>query len=56
MLLVKIYLFSPTNSAECERGFSASNRIQTNVHARLMVDTLNTLLTVRLLLPDDIRR
>jgi hypothetical protein len=56
MLLVKICLVSPINSAECERVFSASNRIQTNGRARFMVDTLNTLLTVRLLLPDDIRR
>jgi hypothetical protein len=56
MLLMNTYLISPTNSAECERGFSASNRIQTNGRSRLMIDTLNTLLTVRLLLPEDIRR
>jgi len=53
---MNVHLISPTNSAECERGFSASNRIQTNGCSRLMIDTLNTLLTVRLLLPDDIRR
>ena len=56
MLLVNVYLVSPTNSAECERGFSASNRIQTNGRSRLMITTLSTLLTVRLLLPDDVRR
>ena len=56
LLLVQVYLVSPTNSAECERGYSASNRIQTNGRSRLMVDTLNTLLTIRLLLSDDIRR
>jgi hypothetical protein len=56
LLLVNVYLVSPTNSAECERGFSASNRIQTKGRSKLMIDTLNTLLTVRLLLPDDIRR
>jgi hypothetical protein len=56
MQLVSVYLISPTNSAECERGYSASNRIQTNGRSRLMIDTLNCLLTVRLLLPDDIRR
>jgi hypothetical protein len=56
MLLMNTYLISPTNSAECERGFSASNRIQTNGRSRLMIDTLNALLTVRLLLPEDIRR
>ncbi|CAF1648070.1 unnamed protein product [Adineta ricciae] len=55
ILLLNIYLISPTNSAECERGFSAANRIQTNGRSRLMIDTLNTLLAVRLLLPDDIR-
>jgi hypothetical protein len=56
LLLLNVYLISPTNSAECERGFSASNRIQTNGRSRLMIDTLSTLLTVRLLLSDDIRR
>ncbi len=56
ILLVNVHLVSPINSAECERGFSASNRIQTNGRSRFMIDTLNTLLTVRLLLPNDIRR
>ncbi|CAF1315655.1 unnamed protein product [Rotaria sordida] len=51
----KVYLVSPTNSAACERGFSASNRIQTNSRARLLIETLNVLLTVRLLLHNDIR-
>ncbi|CAF1391689.1 unnamed protein product [Rotaria sordida] len=55
MLLAKVYLVSPTNSAACERGFSASNRIQTNSRARLLIETLNVLLTVRLLLHNDIR-
>jgi hypothetical protein len=56
LLLVNVYLISRTNSAECERGFSASNRIQTNGCSRLTIDILSTLLTVRLLLSDDIRR
>ncbi|CAF1642712.1 unnamed protein product, partial [Didymodactylos carnosus] len=40
---------------ECERGYSASNRIQTDGRSRIMIDTLDCLLSVRLLLPDDIR-
>ncbi|CAF3876870.1 unnamed protein product [Rotaria sp. Silwood1] len=55
LVLLSIYLLSASNSAECERGFSAANRVQTNGRSRLMVDTLDVLLNVRLLLTDDIR-
>jgi hypothetical protein len=56
LMLMSIYLISPTNSAECERGYSAANRIQTTGRTRITIDTLDCLLTVRLLLSDDIRR
>ena len=56
LILLSIYLLSPLNSVECERGFSAANRIQTISRARIMIETLDCLLTVRLLLTDDIRR
>ncbi|CAF1578572.1 unnamed protein product, partial [Didymodactylos carnosus] len=44
-----------TNSAECERGFSAANRIQTSGRSHLMISTLEVLMNVRLLLTDDLR-
>ena len=56
LLLAQGYLVSPANSAEYEHGYGASNRMQTNGLSRPMADTLNTLLTIRLLLPDDICR
>ncbi|CAF2991799.1 unnamed protein product [Rotaria sp. Silwood2] len=55
LLLLNVYLISPTNSTECERGFSAINRIQTIGRSRLMVSTLDSLMTVRMLLKDDLR-
>ncbi|CAF2752095.1 unnamed protein product [Rotaria sp. Silwood2] len=54
-LLLNIYLISPTNSVECERGFSAINRVQTIGRSRLMVSTLDALMTIRMLLKDDLR-
>lgn len=56
LILLSIYLISPINSAECERGFSIANRIQTNGRSRIMIETLDVLMNVRLLLPDDLRR
>ncbi|CAM4777001.1 unnamed protein product [Rotaria magnacalcarata] len=55
LVLLSIYLLSASNTAECERGFSAANLVQTNGRSRLMVNTLDVLLNVRLLLTDDIR-
>ncbi|CAF4219455.1 unnamed protein product, partial [Rotaria magnacalcarata] len=55
LVLLSIYLLSASNTAECERGFSAANLVQTNGRSRLMVNTLGVLLNVRLLLTDDIR-
>ncbi|CAF5183755.1 unnamed protein product [Rotaria magnacalcarata] len=40
---------------KCERGYSAANRIQTIARSRITNETLNCLLTVRLLLGDNIR-
>lgn len=56
LILISIYLISPTNSAECERGYSAANRIQSSGRSRITINTLGCLLTTRLLLSDDIRR
>lgn len=56
LILLSVYLISPLNSAECERGYSAANRIQTNGRSRIMIETLEVLMNVRLLLPDDLRR
>ena len=56
LILLSIYLISPLNSAECERGYSIANRIQTNGRSRIMIDTLDVLMNVRLLFPDDLRR
>lgn len=56
LTLLSIYLISPMNSAECERGYSAANRIQTTSRSRITIETLDCLLTVRLLLNEDIRR
>ncbi|CAF4969970.1 unnamed protein product [Rotaria sp. Silwood1] len=55
LFLMNIYLISPTNSAECERGFSAINRIQATGRSRLKISTLDILMTVRMLLKDDLR-
>ncbi|CAF5012421.1 unnamed protein product, partial [Rotaria sp. Silwood1] len=55
LILLDVYLISPLNSAECERGYSAANRIQTIARSRITNETLDCLLTVRLLLGDDIR-
>jgi hypothetical protein len=56
LILLSVYLISPLNSAECERGYSIANRIQTNGRSRIMIDTLNILMNVRLHFPDDLRR
>ncbi len=56
LILLSIYLISPLNSAECERGYSVANRIQTNGRSRIMIDTLDVLMNVRLLFPNDLRR
>jgi len=56
LILLSIYLISPINSAECERGYSIANRIQANGRSRIMTETLDVLMNVRLLLPDDLRR
>ncbi|CAF2059013.1 unnamed protein product [Rotaria magnacalcarata] len=40
---------------KCERGYSAANRIQTIARSRITNETLECLLTVRLLLTNDIR-
>lgn len=37
LVLLSIYLLSAANNAECERGFSAANRVQTNWRSRLMI-------------------
>ncbi|CAF4257995.1 unnamed protein product [Rotaria sp. Silwood2] len=55
LLLFNIYLISPTNSAECETGFSAANRIQATGRSRLKISTLDILMTIRMLLKDDLR-
>jgi hypothetical protein len=56
LILLSVYLISPLNSAECERGYSIANRIQTNGRSRIMVETLNILMNVRLHFPDDLKR
>ncbi len=56
LILLSIYLISPINSAECERGYSIANRIQTNGRSRITIETLDVLMNVRLLLADDLRR
>ena len=56
LVLLSICLLSASNTTECERGFSAANRVQTNGRNRLMIETLDTLLNVLLLLTNDIRR
>ncbi|CAF0838331.1 unnamed protein product [Rotaria sordida] len=55
LILLSIYLISPINSCECERGYSVSNRIQTNGRSRIMINTLDVLMNVRLLFPHDLR-
>ena len=56
LILLSIYLISPLSSSECERGYSVANRIQTNGRSRIMTETLDVLMNVRLILPDDLRR
>ena len=56
LMLLSVYLISPLNSAECERGYSVANRIQTTTRSRITIETLDCLLRVRLLLNYDIRR
>ncbi|CAF4770529.1 unnamed protein product [Rotaria socialis] len=55
LTLLSIYLISPINSCECERGYSVSNRIQTNARSRMMINTLDVLMNIRLLFPHDLR-
>ncbi|CAF3165477.1 unnamed protein product [Rotaria sp. Silwood2] len=55
LILLNVYLIYPTNSVECERGFSAMSRIQSIGRSRLSISTLQVLMTVRLLLKDDVR-
>ena len=43
------------NSAECERGYSAANRIQTTYRSGITIETVDCLLAVRLLLNENIR-
>lgn len=47
-ILIQIYLILPHNTACCERGFSAMNRIKTASRNRLYVTTLDALMTVSL--------
>ncbi|XP_070576192.1 zinc finger protein 862-like [Ptychodera flava] len=49
--LVKIALILPTNTADCERGFSRYNRIKTNSRARLKVSSVSYLMTLALETP-----
>ncbi|CAF3702345.1 unnamed protein product [Rotaria sp. Silwood1] len=57
LIVLSIYLTLALNSAECEHGYSIANRIQTNGRSRLMIETLDPLMNVRMLLfPDDVRR
>ncbi|CAF1519124.1 unnamed protein product, partial [Rotaria magnacalcarata] len=55
LTLLSIYLISPINSCECECGYSVSNRIQTNGRSRMMINTLDVLMNIRLLFPHDLR-
>ncbi|CAF3750395.1 unnamed protein product [Rotaria socialis] len=55
LALLSIYLIAPTNSTECDRGYSTANRIQTTGRSRVMISTLDVLMNVCLLLPDDLR-
>ncbi|CAF4458620.1 unnamed protein product [Rotaria socialis] len=55
LILLSIYLISPLNSAECERGYLIANKIQTNGRSQIMIETLDVLMNVRLLFPDDLR-
>ncbi|CAF1376387.1 unnamed protein product [Adineta ricciae] len=55
LILLSIYLISPINSAECERGYSIANRIQTNGRSRITIETLDVLMNVRLLCSEDLR-
>ena len=50
--LVKILLVIPSNTALCERGFSACNRVKTKLRNPLMNESLNALLTILLNGPD----
>ena len=44
--LASIALILPTSTAECERGFSAQNRIKTALRNRLTTSRLNVLMTI----------
>jgi len=55
LILLGIYLIVPLNSVKCERGYSAANKIHPQLRSRITIETLDCLLTVRLLLSDDIR-
>ncbi len=56
LILLSIYLISPVNSAECERGYSIANRIQTNGRSRIMIDTLDVLMNVWIHSSADLKR
>ncbi|CAF3318565.1 unnamed protein product [Rotaria socialis] len=55
LTLLSIYIISPINSYERERGYSVSNRIQTNGRSRMMINTLDVLMNIRLLFPHDLQ-
>ncbi|CAF0982909.1 unnamed protein product [Rotaria sp. Silwood1] len=46
LILLSIYLISPLNSAEYERGYSIVNRIQTNGRSQIMIDTLDVIMNI----------
>ena len=47
--LVKVYIVQPHSSIECERGFSAQNRIKSKARNRLSVPRLELLMRLSLL-------
>ena len=49
--LVQIVATLPVNTAECEHGFSAQNRIKTTLRNQLTTDSLDDLLYIDLLGP-----
>ncbi|CAM9548890.1 unnamed protein product, partial [Laminaria digitata] len=46
--LVKIYIVQPHSSVECERGFSAQNRIKSQTRNGLSVERLELLMRLSL--------
>ena len=48
MKLAQIALVLPTNTAECERGFSAQNRIKNSTRNRLKPERLDYLMTINI--------